>query len=124
MSATEAASAQRPQVGGVSSTLKDYPIEVFIRVNSVHPGLLNTAMMQKVERQLGAPSVMAANAQLSAFAPLRRYVEPHEIAQVIAFLSNDEASYVTGGGYIVDGRSTTGIRLVRDNQIHTETYDD
>lgn len=80
-----------------------------IRVNSVHPGLVNTAMMQKVEEQVGAPSLEAAHAHFSSFVPLRRYAEPHEIAQVIAFLSSDEASYVTGVGYIVDGGFTTGI---------------
>lgn len=80
-----------------------------IRVNSVHPGLVNTAMMQQVEEQVGAPSIEAARAQFSAFVPLRRYAEPHEIAQVIAFLSGDEASYVTGAGYIVDGGFTTGV---------------
>jgi 3alpha(or 20beta)-hydroxysteroid dehydrogenase len=66
-------------------------------------------MMQRVEMQVGAPSIEAAHAQFSAFVPLRRHAEPHEIAQVIAFLSSDEASYVTGAGYIVDGGFTTGI---------------
>jgi NAD(P)-dependent dehydrogenase (short-subunit alcohol dehydrogenase family) len=80
-----------------------------IRVNSVHPGLVDTQMMQIVEDNVGAVDRQAARAAFNAFVPLGRYAAPAEIAHVAAFLLSDQASYVTGAGYIVDGGFTTGI---------------
>jgi NAD(P)-dependent dehydrogenase (short-subunit alcohol dehydrogenase family) len=40
--------------------------------------------------------------------PLGRAAQPEEVAPVILFLASDEASYVTGAEYIVDGGRTAG----------------
>ena len=65
-----------------------------IRVNSVHPGLVNTFMTA------GDEDFVAAAV---ADTPLGRIAEPIEIANTVLFLLSDEASFVTGVQFPVDG---------------------
>ncbi|MDO5673016.1 MAG: glucose 1-dehydrogenase [Actinomycetaceae bacterium] len=67
-----------------------------IRVNSVHPGVIDTPMIQQ------AGTAMAV-AQFAQSIPLGRIAEAVEVSNVVAFLASDEASYVTGSAYLVDG---------------------
>lgn len=74
-----------------------------IRVNSVHPGAIETPMMA----QGVSP---ALTAQLHAFAkslPAGRMGRPSEMAEMILFLASDAASYCTGGAFSADGGWTT-----------------
>ena len=68
-----------------------------IRVNAVGPGSINTAMMA------GVNSDPAAMAKVMSRTPLQRVGTPREIADVVAFLVSDKASYVTGETIYVDG---------------------
>jgi 3alpha(or 20beta)-hydroxysteroid dehydrogenase len=68
-----------------------------IRVNSVHPGVIDTAMSRGVRTSPPTPEWIAGTA------PLQRLGEPEEVAAVIAFLASDDASYVSGSQYLVDG---------------------
>lgn len=76
-----------------------------IRVNSVAPGPIDTAMAKKVH----SPEIRADyHAQL----PLNRYGLEEEVANVIYFLCSDESSFVTGQEVCVDGGfDSTGIGL-------------
>jgi len=68
-----------------------------IRVNCVHPGLIDTPMTEWVMK---SPDILPiVLAQIS----LGRAGEPREIGNVVAFLSSDDASYVTGQSIFVDG---------------------
>jgi NAD(P)-dependent dehydrogenase (short-subunit alcohol dehydrogenase family) len=68
-----------------------------IRVNCVHPGLIDTPMTEWVMKDPEIlPNVLA---QIS----LGRAGEPREIGKVAAFLASDDASYVTGQSIFVDG---------------------
>jgi NAD(P)-dependent dehydrogenase (short-subunit alcohol dehydrogenase family) len=70
-----------------------------IRVNCIHPGLIETPMIEWVLRHPD-PSVMAGVlAQIS----LGRTGLPREIGTVVAFFASDEAKYVTGQSIYVDG---------------------
>ncbi|RWP57563.1 SDR family oxidoreductase [Mesorhizobium sp.] len=69
-----------------------------VRVNSVHPGLIATPMIAAQDPNISADVVRAT--------PMGRIGEPGEVAAVILFLASDEASYVTGAQFMVDGGYT------------------
>lgn len=84
-----------------SAALEGAPYNV--RVNTVNPGVANTAFMRRVEETVAPGNAEAARAAYNEGIPLNRYAEPHEVANVIAFLLSDEASYVTSSAYTVHG---------------------
>lgn len=69
-----------------------------IRVNSVHPGIIATAMLEGL-------SVEQREA-LDTVTPLGREGTPEEISNVVLFLASDEASFVTGAEIVADGGYT------------------
>ncbi len=69
-----------------------------IRVNSIHPGVIDTPMV--------ASDDPTATDRIVRATPLRRVGEPEEIARVALFLASDEASYMTGAHVPVDGGVT------------------
>ena len=67
-----------------------------VRVNAVAPGYVNTELLTKRTEALNVDA-------LESRIPLGRIAEPVEIANVVAFLISDEASYITGQAIFVDG---------------------
>jgi 3alpha(or 20beta)-hydroxysteroid dehydrogenase len=70
-----------------------------IRVNSVHPGIINTDMLETLD-QLGVREAVRSRI------PLGREAEAIEVAQLVLFLASDESSYSTGSEFVVDGGMT------------------
>jgi 3-oxoacyl-[acyl-carrier protein] reductase len=66
-----------------------------VRVNAIQPGLIRTPMTEAM-----TPEAYAATA---ATIPMRRAGEPEEVANVVAFLASDLASYLTGAVLEVSG---------------------
>ncbi len=72
-----------------------------IRVNAVNPGPTNTAIFGK----LGMPdeAVQEFASAMQNRIPLKRFGEPEDVATLVAFLASDEASFITGAEYNIDG---------------------
>ena len=71
-----------------------------IRVNSVHPGFIDTPMVSPFLKE-GEPNPMRE--YILTHTPMGRVGRPEEVANAIAFLASDEASYMTGSELYVDG---------------------
>jgi 3alpha(or 20beta)-hydroxysteroid dehydrogenase len=69
-----------------------------IRCNSVHPGYTMTPMMVEATDEVGGDAL--------SMIPLRRISDPIEVSHLVVFLASDEASFVTGAEYVVDGGMT------------------
>jgi 3alpha(or 20beta)-hydroxysteroid dehydrogenase len=73
-----------------------------VRVNSIHPGGVNTAMSNPVGEPLEAVNKRYTNV------PLQRVGMPDEVARATLFLASDEASYCNGAELSVDGGMGAG----------------
>jgi 3alpha(or 20beta)-hydroxysteroid dehydrogenase len=81
-----------------------------IRVNSVHPGGVDTPMVtadtEGFEEEMGSQS---KNRSIYDGIPLRRISQPIEIARLVAFLASDDSSYCTGSEFTADGGIRAGV---------------
>ena len=76
-----------------------------IRVNSIHPGYIRTAMVEDTcRRDYG--DISTGLAELGKLHPIGRIGEPEEIAAGVLYLASDESKFVTGSELAIDGGYT------------------
>ncbi|MEM9623482.1 MAG: SDR family oxidoreductase [Pseudomonadota bacterium] len=86
--------ASKWAVRGMTKTASVELARKGVRVNSIHPGLIDTPMAD----ELGGPLE-----KISQRTPLGRVAAPEEVANMALFLASDESSYSTGSEFIIDG---------------------
>lgn len=95
-----------------SIALEFAQLQYNIRVNSIHPGLVDTAMVAHESEKLSALGALGTSTpeeMRRAFQnlnPLGRLGTPQELANAVLFLASDLSSFVTGSELIVDGGET------------------
>ncbi|WP_077145311.1 glucose 1-dehydrogenase [Sphingopyxis sp. KK2] len=75
-----------------------------IRCNSVHPGAIHTAMIDKVMAQVDNPEALYAG--FVATHPVGRLGRPEEVSSIVLYLASDESSFATGAEFRIDGGSS------------------
>jgi NAD(P)-dependent dehydrogenase (short-subunit alcohol dehydrogenase family) len=78
-----------------------------IRVNAILPGVVETALITNLIDQ--SPDPAATRAAYEGMSPLRRMAGVEEIAGLVAYLASDEAAFVSGAEYVIDGATTAGM---------------
>ena len=78
-----------------------------IRCNAILPGVVATALIEGAIA--GAPDPAAARATLEGMAPMKRMATLEEVAGLVAYLGSDDAAFVTGADYVIDGGATAGM---------------
>ncbi|MEO6792992.1 MAG: glucose 1-dehydrogenase [Mycobacterium sp.] len=84
---------------GVRGLTKSAALELApfnVRVNSIHPGMVRTPMIDGIPEDL-LPI------------PLGRPAEPQELSKFVCFLAGDDSSYATGAEFVVDGGLISGV---------------
>jgi len=77
------------------------PLE--IRVNSIHPGAIDTDMARQ--------GLEGLDVDPFASIPISRIGRPEEVAELAVFLASDESGYCTGGEFVVDGGWIAGVSI-------------
>jgi 3alpha(or 20beta)-hydroxysteroid dehydrogenase len=70
-----------------------------IRVNSVHPGVIETPMIKQEDSK-------DAIEEFAKYIPVKRVAKPEEVSNMVLYLASDDSSYSTGSEFVVDGGIT------------------
>jgi NAD(P)-dependent dehydrogenase (short-subunit alcohol dehydrogenase family) len=99
-------SASKHAVIGLTKTAAWECTATGVRVNCVCPGMIDSRMLSAIIEGRKDGNAPTPNEKLVERIPARRLGQASEVASIVAFLASDEASYVTGSAYTVDGGRT------------------
>lgn len=95
--------ASKHAVAGLTKTAALEVAENNIRVNAVAPAAIDTNMLADIQNNLSPGEPEKSGEALKQGIPLGRFGTPEEVAKVTAFLASEDAKFVTGSIYNVDG---------------------
>jgi NAD(P)-dependent dehydrogenase (short-subunit alcohol dehydrogenase family) len=101
-------SASKHAVIGLTKSVAQECSATGVRVNCVCPGLIDSRMLTSIIEGRNPGNAPVPNDRIVERIPARRLGRAMEVASIVAFLASDEASYVSGSAYTVDGGRTTG----------------
>jgi NAD(P)-dependent dehydrogenase (short-subunit alcohol dehydrogenase family) len=100
-------SASKHAVIGLTKSAAQECIATAVRINCVCPGLIDSRMLSAIIAGRNPGNVPVPTDKIVDRIPARRLGHASEVASIVAFLASDEASYVSGSAYTVDGGRTT-----------------
>ncbi|WAT17081.1 SDR family NAD(P)-dependent oxidoreductase [Aurantiacibacter sp. MUD11] len=95
---------------GLTRTAASEVAQVGVRVNCVMPGVIETPLLVGMLEQMFDGDVQAGMDKLGQVATLNRVGQPREVGDVVSFLLSEEASYVNGAKWEIDGGALATIR--------------
>lgn len=102
--------ATKHGVVGLTRTAASEVAQKGVRVNCVMPGVIETPLLLEVIEQLFPGNAQHGLEKLGQVATLNRCGKPEEVGNVVSFLLSDEASYVNGAQWEIDGGALATIR--------------
>jgi NAD(P)-dependent dehydrogenase (short-subunit alcohol dehydrogenase family) len=99
-------SASKHAVIGLTRSAAQECTGTGVRVNCVCPGLIESRMLSAIIEGRNPGNAAVPNDRMVERIPARRLGQASEVASIVAFLASDEASYVSGSAYTVDGGRT------------------
>ena len=93
-----------------------------MRVNCVCPGLIDSRMLSAIIDGRNPGNAPVPNERIVERIPARRLGLASEVASIVAFLASDEASYVSGSAYTVDGGRTASLHRPPRTSIRSSTH--